>query len=333
MHRLLNVNSHFYQEMEALVVVLTSISSALLLCIVSGNVLVIVVICRNKKLQNANTLLLSNLALSDIVFAAQGFINIIFLLHNLATASSPAMFILRALVSIFTLVALAVERYYAILKPFVYLSRAVKSLLYKVIFAIWAIAGLLGVPGYYLEVYRGTRKNFIGNETKITPAWFETFSVTYSFMMLAFGFVLPSAVMICCYSRVIFHLWFNTKANKATNVALLKSRRKLTKLFILITVIFVITWCPSFARPVVAEFASNTKHGWKFELSATFLALVGSTANPIVFSFRSPNFRREATKLIKCSCKGRIQPKVSKNDRKNSCSLANMERQTNANRT
>ena len=304
----------------------------LLLCIVLGNALVIMVICRNKKLQNANTLLLSNLALSDIVFAAQGFINIIFLLHNLAAASSPAMFILRALVSIFTLVALAVERYFAILKPFVYLSRAAKSLLCKVIFAIWVIAGLLGAPGYYLEVYRSTRKNFTVNETKITPVWFETFSVTYSFVMLAFGFVLPSAIMIFCYSRVIFHLWFNTKANKATNVALLKSRRKLTKLFILITVIFVITWCPTFARPVVAQFATSTKHGWKFELAATFLALVGSTANPVVFSFRSPNFRQEVIKLIKCRCKGRKQPNVcSTNDRKNNYSLANMERKTNAN--
>ena len=35
---------------------------------------------------------------------------------------------------------------------------------------------------------------------------------------------------------MIYHVWFNAEENKATNTALLKSRRKPTKLFIILTV-------------------------------------------------------------------------------------------------
>ena len=39
----------------------------------------------------------------------------------------------------------------------------------------------------------------------------ETRNTVYIFVRLAFGLVLPSAVMIFSYSRAIYHVWFNTE--------------------------------------------------------------------------------------------------------------------------
>ena len=68
------------------------------------------------------------------------------------------------------------------------------------------------------------------------PLISKLFILPTHFFLLAICLVIPSTVFIYCYSHVIYHVWFNAEENKATNTALLKSRRKLTKLFIILTV-------------------------------------------------------------------------------------------------
>ena len=287
---------------------LAILSLLLLIFNVSGNILVIAVVCVNKKLQNANTLLLSNLALADIVFTVQGVVDIMFVLYS-DPHYSPILYILRAFLSIVTLAALSIERYFAILKPFVYFKRATKSSLYKVLGAIWVLSGVLSGPGVLFEVTSiGTREHFSGNVTiRITTAWKKKFSVTYSFALLICGFIIPCAIMIFCYSRVIYHLWHDSRENTATKIALFKSRRKLTKLFAVVTAIFIVTWCPNFIRLVLQQFFVDSSHGRNFKLIAIFLAIVGCAANLLLYSFRSTNFRHEVIKLFKCPrcCKRR----------------------------
>ena len=123
-------------------------------------------------------------------------------------------------------------------------------------------------------------------------------------MLLAFGFVLPRAVMIFCYSRVIYHVWFNTEDNRETNHAIFKSRRKLTKLFIILSITFLFTWTPTFGRPIVTRYG-NGEIATKYQLFSMLLALLGSAANPVIYSFRCPRFRQEVIKLLTCCCKGK----------------------------
>ena len=299
--------------MDAFASIIAGVSILILLCNVVGNVLVIAVIKRNKKLHNANTCLLANLASSDLSFAVFTFVDI-FLLSNQAVYSF-AEFIFHALASIYMLVALAVERYFSILKPFVHLTRAVKSLLWKVILVIWILAGVLSAPGYaitFLSEQCTWENAAIMNGTDEMPVWFETLDITYRFVLLVFGLVLPSAVMIFCYSRVIYHVWFNTEANRTTNAALLRSRRKLTKLFILVTITFIVTWTPTFGRLVVTLFV-DIREAWKFELFSILLAMIGSTANPVIYSFRCPRFRQEVVRLLAfCCCKRKRLPSVNR---------------------
>ena len=68
------------------------------------------------------------------------------------------------------------------------------------------------------------------------PLISKLFMLPTHFFLLAICLVIPSTVFIYCYSHVIYHVWFNAEENKATNTALLKSRRKPTKLFIILTV-------------------------------------------------------------------------------------------------
>ena len=318
--------------MDVFTTVITGVSISFLVCNIVGNVLVIAVITKNKKLHNANTFLLASLASSDLTFAVLcTFINVF--LFSDHSVYSFAEFIFHALVSIYMLVALAVERSFAILKPFVHLTRAVKSLLWKVLLIIYILAGVLSAPGYPMVSLctEYAWKTAMVNVTSDAPVLLETFSTVYIFVLFTFGLVLPSAVMIFCYSRVIYHVWFNTEANRATNVALLQSRRKFTKLYILVTVIFIVTWTPTFGRLIVTQFV-NIKEAWKFELFSVMLGLVGSTANPVIYSFRCARFRQEVVKLLtfRCCNRKRLGLNVTRTFVANSYSLTETKRTRSA---
>lgn len=299
--------------MATFTAVITGVSTPILLCNVVGNILVILVIKKNKKLHNANAFLLANLAASDVTFAILSLV--IFRLPQHSGSiwiNSLGEFILHALASIYILVALAVERYFAILKPFVHLARAVKSLMWKVLLATWIFAGILSSPAYPIAVLtkENAKENAMMNVTLSgAPVWLKPLSTVYIFVIFTFGLALPSAVMIFCYSRVIYHAWFNTKANRVTNLALLQSRHKLTKLFIVVTLIFLITWTPTFGT-LILQFLRK-ENSWKFELFSISLALVGSAANPVIYSFRCPRFRQEVVKLLSVRCCSQIKTRLN----------------------
>ena len=292
--------------------VTTYVAILIYICNVFGNLLVILVLHRKKKVSGSpNTTLLLALAHSDLWFSIFAFVDIIVLANQLSFVYFDFFF--NALASIYIYVALAVERYFAILKPFVHMRRATKSLLGNVLLIIYILAASLSAPGYlfgnarkHLEHSRG---NTTTNATTVGPVWFEALRTVYSLLLFVFGLILPSTVIIFCYSRVIYHVWFNANKNRATNAGLVKSRRKLTKLFILVTVVFVITWTPTFVRLLVTPYGVRNQETLKFELISMLLGLVGSTANPVIYSFRCPKFRQEVAKLLTCRCyKRKIRP-------------------------
>ena len=217
------------------------------------------------------------------------------------------------------------------MKPFLHLTRIVKSLMTKVVFAVWTFAVVLSCPGFFFETqlskYKGKKLTSM-NETTEAPTWFKPPSIVYSYIILLFGLILPATIMIFCYSSVIHHVWFNTDATKLTNTALLLSRRKLTKLFIIVTVVFIITWTPTFVRLIVTSYM-DLKSAWIYDLFSMFLGLLGSTANPVIYSFRCPKFRQEVTKILACRFfKRKRRPNVLFFRTSNRYSLTHMKKTT-----
>ena len=70
----LNVVAAFSLQMDVLTLVITALSIPLLVCTIFENFLVGVVVNRNKKWQNVNTCLISNLAWSDYDFGIVTFL-------------------------------------------------------------------------------------------------------------------------------------------------------------------------------------------------------------------------------------------------------------------
>ena len=218
------------------------ISLPIFLCNLIGNSLVIIIVQRNKKMQCANTFLLSCLAAGDLLFAVIAETNMVLL----ATGSKvrlQATYMFYTLVSVLILMLLAIERYLAILKPFFYKAKVTKSLVRKLILIILTFSSMVSAPAYYVFGNNGNAWDFC-----VSSKFDETLVVSYTATLLVLSITIPGSIMILCYIRVILHIWFNTEETKATNKAILKSRWKLTKLFMTATVIFIVSWSTSFGK-------------------------------------------------------------------------------------
>ncbi|XP_078370674.1 rhodopsin, GQ-coupled-like [Oculina patagonica] len=269
------------------------ISLPIFLCNLIGNSFVVIVVRRNKKMQCPNTFLLSCLAVGDFIFGIIAETNILLF----ATGSNfrlqvPYMF--YTLVSILILTLLAIERYLAILKPFFYKANVTISLVKKLILAVLAFSSIVTTPGYF--VFGGERSDFCASSKSD-----EALVVGYAGTLLVLSITIPGSVMTLCYARVILHVWFNTEENKATNKALLKSRWKLTKLFMAATLIFIVSWSMSFGRLSSSSFRCSESFK-VYEVISILLALLGSMANPILYSFRCPRFRQAVKELFTQKC-------------------------------
>ena len=149
--------------MDVLTLIITGLSIPLLVCTIFGNFLVGVVVNRNKKWQNVNTCLISNLAWSDFGFGIVTFLEILSVSQKFGIQMSSFPFVINGLASVYFLAALAVERYFAILK------RARKSLMWKVVVVIWIAVGVLGTAGIILEgqaLQSASRENGTTNVTR-----------------------------------------------------------------------------------------------------------------------------------------------------------------------
>ena len=293
-----------FQHMAGSNLFVTVLSIPLLLFTVFGNFLVIIVIRKCKKILNANTHLIFHLAWSDLFFALTTFAETI--LVSLEVPYSSFQFLFNALFSSYILVVLAIERYYAILKPFVHMKKVDVCLTRKVCTALWVLVGVLTATGFVIESFENRYKysGFVNGSmdtSRDLPPVLETINITFVFVVFVLGLVIPSTVMILCYSHVIYHVWFSAE-DKATNAALFKSRRKLTKLFIIVTMIFIITWTPTYGRLIVKEFVNHETTKKSYQLVSMLFALIGSAANPAIYSFRCPRFRQEAVKTLSCCC-------------------------------
>ena len=279
---------------------------------VLGNSLALVVFHfkMKKECKSPNTFFLEMLASTDLAFSAMLFADIMVI--SAKSRFSLLDEFLHALVSIYIYVALAVERYFAILKPFVHMRRASKSLCVKVLFIIYALAVVLSFPGYFLGPIRyqfDTKwRNTTSNATLVVPEWLKTAGLVYTTVLSLCGFVFPSILILYCYSSIVYHVWFNVDVNKVTSTSIVKSRHKLTKLFILLTAIFFVTWIPTLVRLVTTPF--GLRSNLKLEMVSLFVCLIGSTANPVIFFVRCPKYRQEVKKLMTGCCRCFKRPKI-----------------------
>ncbi|KAL9957221.1 hypothetical protein ACROYT_G038832 [Oculina patagonica] len=201
-------------------------------------------------------------------------------------------------VSVVTLVAIAIERYYAVMYPLGNKGKLTKRKLKVIIPGSWALALILNSP---LFLFKDIEKKEDGLFClSIWPErWMEkAYGVTW-FLVVA----LPLSLMVGLYSRIVYALWFKRNEDNQLNhqkTGVVKVRKRVTLMVVAVTAIFGICWCTASVVFLLQNAASYNIGPIPFAISNK-MVLFNSAVNPFVYALLNQQFREKMKGMFCCN--------------------------------
>ncbi|XP_063167034.1 substance-P receptor-like isoform X2 [Candoia aspera] len=274
-------------------VVLWSAAYALIVLVsVAGNLVVIWIVLAHKRMRTVTNYFLVNLAFSEAAMAAfNTLVNLTYALHNvwyygLAYCRFQNFFpVASVFASIYSMTAIAVDRYMAIIHPLQpRLSAAATKI---VICVIWLFALLLSFPqGYYSTTAHLPERvvcyvEWPQNKTQVS-------AITYQFCMTILVYILPLIVIGYAYIMVGITLWASGIPGDSSDRyhEQVSAKRKVVKMMIIVVCTFAICWLPYHVYFLVQPFkveVYSEKYIQQVYLAIMWLAMSSTMYNPIIY--------------------------------------------------
>ncbi|XP_062917584.1 galanin receptor 2b-like [Mobula hypostoma] len=279
-----------------------------------GNGLVLAVLLRNGQMSSSTTnLFILNLSVADLFF-------IIFCVPFQATiytldgwlfgsfmCKAVHFFIyLTMYASGFILAAVSVDRYLAIRYPLK--SRDLRTARNALIAIgiIWALSIILAGPylSYYqIVLYKGV--------PICVPVWEDSRRKIMDVSSFVFGYAIPVIILSFAYTRTIKYLWTSVDPIETISEGK-KAKRKVTKMIIIVAVLFCLCWLPHHVLIMCFWFGNFpfNKATFAFRLISHCMSYANSCLNPIVYALISKHFRKRFKQVFTCLLQKKAANKV-----------------------
>ncbi|GAB6028180.1 hypothetical protein CHUAL_002385 [Chamberlinius hualienensis] len=225
-----------YQVPLTVIVLLSFMYGSISLIAVIGNVFVMWIILTTRRMYSTTSCYIANLACADVIIAVfaipfqfQAALLQRWNLPEFMCAFCPFVTVLSVNVSIFTLTAIAVDRYDAILRPLRHRPTSCKVKI--VLTIIWAVGTAGGMP--YALAVQVVRKTDVQTGLNMTFCDQKTFSQSawniYNYLLVFFQYLLPLIIIAYTYSRLSWVLWGSVvpgNAQPPRDAAVLKNKKK-----------------------------------------------------------------------------------------------------------
>ena len=280
-----------------LVFALMALYILLALLVIAGNTFVVVAF-RKSRLRPAINMFFVSLAVSDLLVGA---VSIPLWIYNLScpyfksclkanarvTNFYQGFDIFSALASISNLVAISVERYFAICWPMQHRISSFERYLLMIL-ATWSYS--LTVTVVYSVEFSSRWKNYRGS------------------LVFTAGFAVPIIIISLMYSSIYRNVksmnahWKQTNARSALRNSVQREKRT-AKTMGIVTVLFVVAWLPFFVVSLLWSFdrPSLPSYGGGFTQLMDFIKWMhysNSAVNPFVYAYRNEEIRRMLAKLV-----------------------------------
>ena len=266
---------------------------------IAGNSLVCLVILKNKAMKTSINWLLFHLAIADLLVAVF-FIPPCILSHFIELPSGVVGDLLCKLIfsgylgwvaaaaSSFLLVVIAFERYSATLHP-LEKQRSGRS--------PWLVP-IAWVSGFVLLIPLLVVTN-CNAQTKQCELGFPDFTATraYKLTWSIINLVLPISIMGYLYARIIWCLR-NRPLVPCSSHKLVAESRKVTKMLISVSAIFITCWTPTAVLCALIPVIPGRYITVHYVSKAS--ALLNSCLNPLVYTLHSQQFRKNLASLMPC---------------------------------
>ena len=208
-----------------------------------------------------------------------------------------------ALCSFLNLLAIALDRFFAICFHFPLKRIMTRRFSNIIILSTWLIPCILNVP-----VIAPSNVVKIGEQLYCVERWPAPFYIykasrDYTIILFVFSYMLPLAIVSTLYSCVIYKIWWRrTPGNPSSTTNRLNSRRrsKALKMFIAIFVCFTLCWLPYhvtfFLGFSVEKFFCGLPKDLLFV--SRFLAQATSALNPCIYLKFNKGYRNGVKRLL-----------------------------------
>lgn len=272
---------------------------------VLGNSMVITVLARSKpgKPRSTTNIFILNLSIADLSYLlfCIPFQSTIYMMPTWVLGAFICKFIhyfftVSMLVSIFTLSAMSVDRYIAIVHSRKSSSIRVAKHAFIGVVVIWILSLAMAAPiMYYQNIFHGRE-----NHTFCWEVWpDQNQKKIYVVCTFVFGYVLPLLLISFCYAKVLNHLHKKLRNMSKKSEA---SKKKTAQTVLVVVVVFCISWLPHHVVHLWVEFGTFPLNQASFVLrvAAHCLAYSNSSVNPVIYAFLSENFRKAYKQVFKC---------------------------------
>ncbi|CAN8209538.1 unnamed protein product [Coccothraustes coccothraustes] len=305
-----------------------------LLCMV-GNGGVCFIVLWSRHMRTVTNLFILNLAVSDLLVGL--FCMPTTLLDNiiagwpfgsLVCKMSGMVQGISVSASVFTLVAIAVDRFRCIVHPFK--PKLTVPAAVATIAAIWVLAVAIMCPSAALLRVRQEKRFrlLLGADNATRPVfwcreeWPEpAMRKVYTTVLFANIYLAPLSLIVLMYARIGVSLCHGAapgagKRGRERRRGAWKRKRKAIQMLVLVTLLFALSWLPLWTLMLLSDYASLSDvqlrliNIYIYPL-AHWLAFSNSSVNPIIYGFCNGSFRRgfqAALRLQLCARPAISQP-------------------------
>ncbi|GLV41044.1 Tachykinin-like receptor at 99D [Carabus blaptoides fortunei] len=284
-----------------------------------GNLIVIWIVLAHKRMRTVTNYFLLNLSIADAMVSTLNVIfNYIYMLNShwpfgtLYCKISQFIAILSICASVFTLMAISIDRYMAIINPLQ--PRMGRRTTLCIAVGTWFLGSLLSCPTLlYFTTYTQT---FSTGESRVIcytewpdgPTTFSTQEYVYNVIFLIITYLLPIISMTYAYARIGLELWGSQSIGECTQRQMenIKSKRRVVKMMIVVVVIFAVCWLPFHLYFIFTSYfpdITNSPYIQESYLAIYWLAMSNSMYNPIIYCWMNAKFRRGFKQFFSwCPC-------------------------------
>ncbi|XP_031715853.1 neuropeptide FF receptor 2-like [Anarrhichthys ocellatus] len=319
----------FYLHKPSVAAVFTVSYLLIFLVCMVGNGVVCFIVLRSKNMRTVTNLFILNLAISDLLVGI--FCMPTTLVDNIITGWPFGSVVCKlsgmvqgisVSASVFTLVAIAVDRFRCIVYPFKQKLTIATSKLIIVI--IWVLAVSIMCPsGVMLQVTKEQRVRIVSGSNNDTRPFYwcrenwpnQEMRKIYTTVLFANIYLAPLSLIVIMYARIGITLFKtavpqtrgtgsiseegggNNKPCVEGRQSISKKKNRVIMMLLIVALLFILSWLPLWTLMMLSDYASLTEHQYRviniyvYPL-AHWLAFFNSSVNPIIYGFFNENFRR-----------------------------------------